>query len=291
MKKFFIYLALLILLLLAIFFLVLPSQFDALANRTLNKSYPAPSSQAQALHQKLLIVDLHCDALLWNRNLLEYNHRGAVDIPRLLAGNVALQAFTVVSKVPFGLNIEHNNDRYDMITLLAVAQRWPSATWGSLKQRALYQAQKLHDVAAHSQGKFILIKTREDLQNYLARRQNDPHLTAGFLGSEGAQVLEGNLENLDALYDAGFRMMAPTHFFDTAIGGSAHGLEKGGLTALGREWLKKMEAKKMIVDLAHASPQVIDDVLALATRPLVVSHTGVKGACDNTRNLSDVTQM
>jgi microsomal dipeptidase-like Zn-dependent dipeptidase len=48
-----------------------------------------------------------------------------------------------------------------------------------------------------------------------------------------------------------------------------------------------MEEKMMIVDLAHASSRAIDDVLAIATRPLVVSHTGVKGTCNNTRNLSD----
>ena len=43
----------------------------------------------------------------------------------------------------------------------------------------------------------------------------------------------------------------------------------------------------MIVDLAHGSDQVVDDVLAMATRPVVVSHTGVRGTCDNRRNLSD----
>jgi microsomal dipeptidase-like Zn-dependent dipeptidase len=48
-----------------------------------------------------------------------------------------------------------------------------------------------------------------------------------------------------------------------------------------------MEAHRMIVDLAHASAQTIQQVLAIATRPLVVSHTGVKGTCDNNRNLSD----
>jgi len=287
MKKFFIYLALFLALLLGLFFFVLPTQFDKRANQVLASSYPAPSGRAQALHQKLFIVDLHCDALLWNRDLLARNGRGAVDVPRLVEGNLGLQAFTVVSKVPLGLNIERNSDAKDMITLLAIAQRWPPSTWGSLKQRALHQANKLHEFAAHSAGKLALIRTKEDLQNYRARRQEHPNLTAGFLGSEGAQVLEGKLENLDELYDAGFRMMAPTHFFDTEIGGSAHGLEKGGLTALGRDWVKKMEEKKMIVDLAHASPQTIDEVLALATRPLVVSHTGVKGTCDNTRNLSD----
>ena len=82
-------------------------------------------------------------------------------------------------------------------------------------------------------------------------------------------------------------MMAPTHFFDTEIGGSAHGMTRGGLTPLGREWVKRMEAKKMVIDLAHASPATIDDVLKMAARPVVVSHTGVRGTCDNQRNLSD----
>jgi membrane dipeptidase len=48
-----------------------------------------------------------------------------------------------------------------------------------------------------------------------------------------------------------------------------------------------LEARRMIVDLAHAAPRTIDDVVAIATRPLFVSHTSVKGTCDNNRNLSD----
>jgi microsomal dipeptidase-like Zn-dependent dipeptidase len=51
-----------------------------------------------------------------------------------------------------------------------------------------------------------------------------------------------------------------------------------------------MEQKKMIVDLAHASDRTVDDVLSMATRPVVVSHAGVRGTCDNRRNLSD-TQL
>ncbi len=81
--------------------------------------------------------------------------------------------------------------------------------------------------------------------------------------------------------------MAPTHFFDNEWGGSAHGTRKGGLTEEGRELIRRMEARGMIVDLAHASHATIDDVLAMTTRPVVVSHTGVRGTCDNTRNLGD----
>jgi microsomal dipeptidase-like Zn-dependent dipeptidase len=207
----------------------------------------------------------------------------------LIDGNVALQAFTVVTKTPYvwKMNIERNDDQTDNIKILAIAERWPTATWSSLTERALYQASKLRDAAARSGGKFTLITSSAELSSYLDRRITDPHITAGFLGIEGAHALDGNLDNVDRLFDAGFRMMAPTHFFDNDIGGSAHGVEKGGLTDKGKEMIRRMESKRMIVDVAHASAKTIDDVLAIATRPVFVSHSGVRGTCDNQRNLSD----
>ncbi len=287
MKKILIYLALASLLLLGLFMFILPGQVTKRANAVLAQAPYTPSDSALALHQGLHVADLHCDALLWNRDLLEHGKVGHVDVPRLLAGNVALEAFTIVSQVPFGLNMERNDGNSDMITVLAIAQRWPPRTWDSLKERALYQADKLRKFAERSQGKLVLIKTAADLQSYLARRQTDHNLTAGFLGIEGAQVLEGELANIDVLFDAGVRMMAPTHFFDNDIAGSAHGVEKGGLTEKGKEMIRRMEDKHILVDVAHASPQTIDDVLAMATKPVLVSHTGVKGTCDGARNLSD----
>src|SRR5262249_37827695 len=136
-------------------------------------------------------------------------------------------------------------------------------------------------------GRLTLIQSATDLNAYLERRKSVTNMTAGFLGVEGAHALDGNLDNLDALFNAGIRMMAPTHFFDNDIGGSAHGVRKGGLTDKGKEMIRRMEARHMIVDVAHASAQTIADVLAVATRPILVSHTGVKGTCDNNRNLSD----
>ena len=269
------------------FFFILPGYVEGSMNVVL-KAPPYPASErASNLHRRLFVADLHADSLLWNRDLLEKSARGHVDIPRLIEGNVALQAFTIVTKTPRGQNIENNDDSTDNITLLAIAQRWPISAWSSLTERALYQSRKLHEAAERSENRFVIIKTAADLTDYAERRAREPHITAGFLGIEGAQALDGKLENLDELFAAGFRMMAPTHFFDNDIGGSAHGVAKGGLTDKGREMIRLMEEKRMVVDLAHASPQTIDDVLAVASRPVVVSHTGVKATCDNTRNLSD----
>ena len=89
------------------------------------------------------MADLHADPLLWGRDLVERGTRGHVDIPRLTEGNVALQVFAVVTQSPRGLNIERNDDSTDDIILLGIAQRWPVKTWFSLKERALYQAERL----------------------------------------------------------------------------------------------------------------------------------------------------
>jgi membrane dipeptidase len=288
-KKILIALAVILLLLLGAFFFVVPGQLEKRLNVALNPPPYLASERAVELHKKLLVADLHADSLLWNRDLLARASRGHVDVPRLIEGNVALQAFTVVTKTPYvwKMNIERNDDKTDNIKILAIAERWPPATWSSLTERALYQASKLRDTAARSGGRFTLITSSAELSSYLDHRITDPHITAGFLGIEGAHALDGNLDNLDRLFDAGFRMIAPTHFFDNDIGGSAHGVEKGGLTDKGKEMIRRMESKRMIVDVAHASAKTIDDVLAIATRPVFVSHSGVRGTCDNQRNLSD----
>jgi len=268
-------------------FATIPRLVDEGQNKIVKKPPYAASARAMNLHQQLTIADLHADSLLWGRDLLERGTYGQVDIPRLADGNVALQVFSLPTKSPHGLNIESNEDKSDDIFWLALAGRWPPATWNSLTERALYQARRLHQFARGSQGGFVVIETSADLSSYLERRRLNGRLTAGLLSIEGAHALDGKLENLDVLYRAGYRMMSPSHFFDNDIGGSAAGVHKTGLTEKGREWVRQMEARHMIVDLAHASSKTIEDVLAIATRPLVVSHTGVKGTCNNNRNLSD----
>ena len=272
---------------LGFFFFVLPARVEQAMNRVINPPPYAASDKAKALHETLIIADLHADPLLWGRDLLARGTRGQVDIPRLEDGNVALQVFAVVSKSPRGQNIEHNDGSTDNITLLAIGQRWPLSAILSLKQRALYQAARLNDMAARSDGHFVVIRTKRDLRRFLERRKVERGIVAGLLAIEGAQVLEGDPANVDTLFDAGFRMMSPAHFFDSEMGGSAHGVDKGGLTDKGREMVRRMEEKGMILDLAHASSATIDDALAVSTRPVVISHTGVKGTCDNNRNLSD----
>ena len=272
---------------LGVVFFVVPARVEAGRNVVRPSGPASVSAHARALHATLDVVDLHADSLLWDRDLLARGTRGQVDVPRLVEGRVALQAFTLVTQTPHAMNIERNDPTSDDLTQLVIVERWPVKTWGSRLERALYQARKLDDVAARSAGTFTVIHSAGELDAYMARRKTTPGLTAGFLGLDGAHALEGQVANVDVLFAAGVRMVAPTHFFDNDVAGSAHGEGKAGLTTLGRAVLARLEEKRMVVDLAHASSRTIDDVLALATRPVVVSHTGVRGTCDNARNLSD----
>ena len=164
-----------------IFLPVIPGQTETSLNRVVQRPpYPA-SARAAELHRTLVIADLHADTLLWDRDLLTRGSIGHVDVPRLVEGNTALQAFTVVTKVPRGMNIDRNDGESDAVLPLVIAQRWPPRTWWSLKGRALHQARRLD----------------------------------------------------------------------------------------------------------RTSPRLVDDILSAATRPVVVSHTGVTATCDNNRNLTD----
>ena len=267
---------------------------DALVARTerrlnpVHPQAPAPvSERARALHATLRVADLHADSLLWGRDLVERGNRGHVDIPRLIEGGVVLQVLSASVKVPRRLNIERNEDTSDEILALALAQRWPPRTWTSILARALHLAAAARRFEARSGGAFRIIETRGDLAAYLAARAGHPAMSAGLLSIEGAQALDGDPANVEVVADAGFRMISPAHFYDTVFGGSAHGVRRGGLTGLGREMVGRMEARGVILDVAHASAATIDDALAISTRPVVASHTGVRGVCDNVRNLSD----
>ena len=278
----------LLLLLLWIAFAFLPGILDRALNRVAGAPLPEPSSRARALFASLRVVDLHADPLLWDRDLGQRASHGHVDLPRLLEGNVALQVFGIVTQAPVGQNFERNEaDAPDQIALLALLQRWPPATWTSRLERALHQAAALDSLAARSQGRLALVRSAEDLHRFFAARAQDPAMVAGLLGIEGAQALEGKLENLDRLFAAGVRMIGLAHFVDNEVAGSSAGAARHGLTPLGREVVARMEALGIAVDLAHASPATIDDVLAMAREPVVVSHGGLQSVCPGPRTLSD----
>ncbi len=285
-RAFLIALALLILAVVA-FLALAPGIVERDMNRVTGEGLVTVSPEARKLHESLTIADLHADTLLWKRNMLEPAERGQVDLPRLQAGNVALQVFSSVTKTPKGQNYDANSADTDNITLLAVAQLQPPRTWTSLLERSLWHAAKLERAEAKSRGKLRIVRTGEQLRRLLAERARGSDVTGALLSIEGLQNIEGDAAKLDTLFDAGFRMAGLTHFFDNELGGSMHGLRKGGITPLGAQVLRAMEDKGMIVDVAHASHALVADILRRARRPVVSSHGGVQATCKVNRNLTD----
>ncbi len=273
---------------LLIFFVFLPPYIEGKRNNVIDHAPYPVTDEAAALHETLIVGDLHADPLLWSRDLTERGTRGQVDIPRLIEGNVALQVFTAVTKSPAGQNYEANSaDAFDNITLLAIGQLWPLRTWDSLMQRAVYQAEKLHQFEATSGGKLKVVKSRSDLEDVLAARASGQAVVGGILGIEGAHALEGDLTNLDALFDAGHRVFGLQHFFDNELGASLHGQANTGLTEFGRDVVAQLAEMHVVIDLAHSSPLVARDVIAMTDVPLIVSHGGLHGFCAVKRNFPD----
>jgi len=248
-------------------------------------SLPTLPADAVALHQRLLVADLHADPLLWNRNW-SGSGSGHIDLPRLQQGNVALQVLGLVTASPAGQNYSHNRDRLDRITLLAIAQHWPHATWTNRLQRAHFQIDQLDELISDG-SPLLKITTRRDLRSLQSLRLAGNRQIGVLLGLEGSHPLNGQPSQLDGLYERGLRMLGLSHFFDNDFAGSAHGEQQPGLSRQGYDLVRRAQALGMVIDLAHISASAFDDVLAISIAPLVVSHTGLAAVCPGARNLSD----
>jgi microsomal dipeptidase-like Zn-dependent dipeptidase len=263
------------------------TQAERLVNRRVQVPLPTPSGDALTLHDTSTLVDLHADSLLLRRNLLSHGSIGHADVPRLQDGGVAIQVFAAATQVPWNQNFERTDgDAFDALRLAGLVQ-WTPLLWRGPPGRALWMADKLRDLAKRSDGSLRVVTSRYELDKLLERRGRGRRTVGALLGLEGLQAAGQAGEDLQRVFDAGYRMAGITHFFDNTYAGSAHGIEKGGLTELGRAAVVRMETLGMAVDLAHLSPAAIDDVLAIVTKPVVVSHGGVQGTCPGARTLSD----
>jgi membrane dipeptidase len=266
-----------------------PAYVEAKRNPVKSPGPYIVSAEAQALYDRLdFIADLHCDALLWGRDLTKRGERGHVDFPRMREANVAMEMFTIVSKSPAGQNMESNTgDSFDNITPLTIAKGEGPGNWFSLVNRTLSQSGHLRDYISSEAEKAVFISSKADFERLIKARKEDKSVIGAMLGIEGGHAIEGSLDNIDRVYEAGVRMIGPTHFFDNEFGGSAHGQNGAGLTEFGIAAVKRMNELGIFIDLAHASPAIVEDVLNHSAEPIIVSHTGVRAVLDSQRNLDD----
>ncbi len=262
------------------------TQIERFVNRVDDLPLPEVSAEARALHDGAFVADLHADSLLFGRDLARRSPLGHADLPRLREGGVALQVFGVATLVPWAANIDRTEaGGLETLTLLGCLKLSPFC-WGGPFARLEIQASWLGRAVAHD-PRMLWIRTTDDLLQLQIERSVDPAWIGGLLAIEGAHALEDDPANLERAFALGVRMIGLAHFFDNAYAGSAHGVEQGGLTPLGRATLERMEALGITADLAHLSAAAQQEWLAAATKPVVVSHGGARGTCDNARTLSD----
>ena len=206
------------------------------------------------------IVDLHFDMPM---DLYEKRNRTnvlATDfLPELETGNISLLGVAI-----------YIEDRYLPEMGLRVA---------------LDQISRLYTEAEGS-GHFAICKSYENI--LVARKARKIAL---LITMEGVEPLGTDRELLRSFYELGVRAIGLTHARRNAAGAGGlfapSGSSRDGLTAFGRDVVQQCEALRVIVDLAHISPAGFEDILAITTKPPIVSHTNARKYYDIERNISD----
>jgi membrane dipeptidase len=140
---------------------------------------------------------------------------------------------------------------------LANYLHWLSAIDAELQQSHIHRALNRKDLqVAHDHGQPTIVQT-----------------------VEGAMFIEGRLDRIEQVYKRGVRNLQLLHERDDLVSPLGDVITApphlGGLTAFGAEVVKECNRLGILVDLAHASPQTVLGALKVATKPILVSHTGL----------------
>ena len=119
-----------------------------------------------------------------------------------------------------------------------------------------------------------------ELQQSLAR-----HRVACMLSLEGAEAIGCDPGRLELLGQMGFSAVMPTWNRENALAGS-HATGQG-LTARGREFVRRAQKLGIMVDVSHLSDQGFWDLCRVAERPVIASHSNSRAVCAHSRNLTD----
>lgn len=112
-----------------------------------------------------------------------------------------------------------------------------------------------------------------------------------YMSIENAYPLGEDVSLLQTFYDMGVRVSGFAHFAHNQFADSSTDPSKkpryGGLSPLGKELLKEMNRLGIVPDASHSSDQVLDDLLALSTTPIILTHSGCKAIYDHPRNVDN----
>lgn len=158
-------------------------------------------------------------------------------------------------------------------------------SYAAAKQAALTRSDEIQAMVAAHPDSFELAYTSEDATRIAASGKR-----IVFQSMENSYPIGTDLSLVEEFYNRGLRMIGPVHFRDNQFADSATDLSAGdfgGLSPLGEELVKEANRLGMILDGSHAADSTVDDMIALSTTPLILSHTGVKAVYDHPRNIDD----
>ena len=135
---------------------------------------------------------------------------------------------------------------------------------------------------ARNGDRIVQCRTAGDAEN--AHRQGK---AAAFLSVEGGELLGCDPKRLEQAAADGVKAINLTWNHANALSGSNCDQPSRGLSPLGREFVRKMEDLRILVDVSHLSEAGFWDVAELARRPFLASHSNAKSVWDHTRNLTD----
>jgi membrane dipeptidase len=148
---------------------------------------------------------------------------------------------------------------------------------------ALNRATEIREMVAAHPDQFELAYTAED-----AARINKAGKIFVFQSIENSWPIGEDLTLLTTFYKTGVRMAGPVHFKNDQFADSS--TDKPiwhGYSPLGLRWLAEANRLGILVDVSHASDDVVDQSVALSKTPIIASHSGARAIYDHPRNLDD----
>jgi len=136
-------------------------------------------------------------------------------------------------------------------------------------------------IAAHPDT-FTQILAVDDLKR--ANRERKVGLIFRF---QGAEPLGEDSDRIPMFRELGVRVIQLTHNRRNLVGDGCTEPSQAGLSRFGYEVVERLNAEKVVVDLAHGAPQTIADGIKASKVPMLISHTGCRALSDLPRCTSD----
>ena len=90
---------------------------------------------------------------------------------------------------------------------------------------------------------------------------------------------------LEDLYKIGFRITSLGWNEKNPLTGSH--VTGGGLTDLGKEYVREAQRLGMLIDVSHISDEGFWDIMNITQAPVIATHSNSRAVCDVSRNLTD----